>query len=186
MLDICLQQTTSAGDIFRYIFSWCFLNELKIMMKRFHLKTNDSHCYKKISEYDQEMPESQTADQPTTPWGGDRVYTILKKRNQLWVWHKEAHHKTRANWNAVDGTPSQKPAFSLLTLTVGSWLHQILPSTLHTMWPMDLGTMKWLCQTGKEMNLKEKTFFDLDLGIKVTLNIAQHPLHHVTFSPAKI
>ena len=29
--------------------------------------------------------------------------------------------------------------------------------------------------------LKESTF----LGIKVTLNIAQHPLHHVTYSPAK-
>ena len=31
--------------------------------------------------------------------------------------------------------------------------------------------------------LKESTL--LDLGIKVTLNIAQHPLHHVTYSPAK-
>ena len=35
------------------------------------------------------------------------------------------------------------------------------------------------------MHLEENTFFDLDLGIKVTLNIAQHPLHHVTYSPAK-
>ena len=31
---------------------------------------------------------------------------------------------------------------------------------------------KWLHQTVKEMHLKENTFFDLDLGIKVTLNIA--------------
>ena len=50
---------------------------------------------------------------------------------------------------------------------------------------MDLGSLKWLCQTVKEMYLKENTFFDLDLGIKVTLNIAQHLLHHVTYSPAK-
>ena len=27
--------------------------------------------------------------------------------------------------------------------------------------------------------------FDLDLGVKVTQNVAQYPLHHVTYSPAK-
>ena len=27
--------------------------------------------------------------------------------------------------------------------------------------------------------------FDLDLGIKVTLNVAQYPQHHVTYAPAK-
>ena len=27
--------------------------------------------------------------------------------------------------------------------------------------------------------------FDLDLGVKVTRNVAQYPLHHVTFSPTK-
>ena len=27
--------------------------------------------------------------------------------------------------------------------------------------------------------------FDLDLGVKVTLNVAQYPLHHVTYSPTK-
>ena len=45
---------------------------------------------------------------------------------------------------------------------------------------MDLGSLKWLHQMVKEMHLKENTFFDLDLDIKVTLNIAQHPLQHVT------
>ena len=25
---------------------------------------------KKLSEYDQEIPQSHTADQPTAPWGG--------------------------------------------------------------------------------------------------------------------
>ena len=58
----------------------------------------------------------------------------------------------------------------------------MLPSTLHVMGPMDLGSMKWLCQTVKEMHF---TFIDLDLGIKVTLNIVQHPLHYVTYSPVK-
>ena len=32
---------------------------------------------------------------------------------------------------------------------------------------------------------RENTFFDLDHGIKVTLNIAQQLLYHVSFSPAK-
>ena len=27
--------------------------------------------------------------------------------------------------------------------------------------------------------------FDLDLGVKVTQNVAQFPLHHVTYSPTK-
>ena len=62
------------------------------------------------------------------------------------------------NYYAVDGTPSQIPAFSLLTLTLGSWLHKMLLSTLHILWPMDLGCLKWLCRTVKEMDLKEKYF----------------------------
>ena len=37
----------------------------------------------------------------------------------------------------------------------------------------------------KKLYFKEKTFFDLDLGIKVTINITQHPIYHVTYSPAK-
>ena len=27
--------------------------------------------------------------------------------------------------------------------------------------------------------------FDLDFGVKVTRNVAQYPLHHVTYSPTK-
>ena len=33
--------------------------------------------------------------------------------------------------------------------------------------------------------LQENTFFNLDLGVKVTRNIAQYLLHHVTYTPAK-
>ena len=35
------------------------------------------------------------------------------------------------------------------------------------------------------MHLQESTLFDLDLQVKVTLNVAQCPLHHVTYSPTK-
>ena len=35
------------------------------------------------------------------------------------------------------------------------------------------------------MHLKENTFFDLDLGVKVTRNVAQYPIHHVTYSATK-
>ena len=41
------------------------------------------------------------------------------------------------------------------------------------------GKFEVVHQTAKEMHLKENTFFDLALGIKVTLNIAQHLLHCV-------
>ena len=37
----------------------------------------------------------------------------------------------------------------------------------------------------EKMHLKENTFFDLDLGVKVTRNVAQYPLHHVTYSATK-
>ena len=35
------------------------------------------------------------------------------------------------------------------------------------------------------MHLQENTLFDLDLGVKVTQNVAKYPLHHVTYAPAK-
>ena len=35
-----------------------------------------------------------------------------------------------------------------------------------------------------EMHLQENTLFDLDL-VKVTQNVAQYPLHHVTYSALK-
>ena len=36
------------------------------------------------------------------------------------------------------------------------------------------------------MYLQENTVFDLDLNIKVTYNVAQYPLHHVTYTTAKL
>ena len=35
------------------------------------------------------------------------------------------------------------------------------------------------------MHLQENSIFDLDLGVKVTQNVAQYPIHHVTFSATK-
>ena len=37
----------------------------------------------------------------------------------------------------------------------------------------------------KEMHLQKSTVFDLDLGVKVTHDVAQYPLHHVTYAYAK-
>ena len=34
------------------------------------------------------------------------------------------------------------------------------------------------------MHLQENTLFDLNLGGKVTEDVAQYPLHHVTYVPA--
>ena len=34
----------------------------------------------------------------------------------------------------------------------------------------------------EEMHLQENTLFDIDLGVKVTRNFAQYPLHHVTYA----
>ena len=35
------------------------------------------------------------------------------------------------------------------------------------------------------MHLQESTLFDLDLKVKVTLNVAQYPQHYETFSATK-
>ena len=37
----------------------------------------------------------------------------------------------------------------------------------------------------RKMHLQENTLFDLDLGVKVKGNVAQYPLHHVTYAPTK-
>ena len=37
----------------------------------------------------------------------------------------------------------------------------------------------------EEKHLQENSIFDLDLGVKVTQNVAQYPLHHVTYPATK-
>ena len=37
----------------------------------------------------------------------------------------------------------------------------------------------------EEMHLQENTLFDLDLGVKVTQNVTQYPLHHVIYASTK-
>ena len=53
---------------------------------------------------------------------------------------------------------------------------------------MHLQSLKLLRQKLKEeKHLQENSIFDLDLdlGVKVTRNFAQYPLHHVTYSATK-
>ena len=37
----------------------------------------------------------------------------------------------------------------------------------------------------EKLHLQENTLFELDLGVKVTQNVAQCPLHHVTYAPTE-
>ena len=37
----------------------------------------------------------------------------------------------------------------------------------------------------ENMHLQENTLYDLDLWVKVTQNVAQCPLHHVTYAPTE-
>ena len=65
--------------------------------------------------------------------------------------------------------------------------YEMLPSTLYIMWPIQLQSLKLLRQKVKEMHLQEIQYltFDLDLGVKVTRNVAQYPLHHLNYSATK-
>ena len=53
------------------------------------------------------------------------------------------------------------------------------------MCPMYLQSLKLLHQMVKKMHLQVNALFDLDLGVKVTQNVAQYPRHHVAYAPAK-
>ena len=46
-------------------------------------------------------------------------------------------------------------------------------------------SLNLLHPTVKKMHLQENTLIDLDLGVKVTGNVAQCPLHCVTYAPTK-
>ena len=49
---------------------------------------------------------------------------------------------------------------------------------------MHLPNLKLLRQTVKDkMDLQESKLYDLDLGVKVTQNVAQCHPHHVTYAP---
>ena len=73
-----------------------------------------------------------------------------------------------------------------MTLTFRSRSHEMLPRALYIMWPMHLQSLKLLCQKlEEEKHLQENSLFDLDLGVKVTRNVAQYPLHHVTYPATK-
>ena len=73
-----------------------------------------------------------------------------------------------------------------LTLTLGSRSHKTSPSTLDIMWPMPRQNLKLLLRkVYEEMHLQENTLFDLDLGVKVTRNVTQYPLHHVIYAPTQ-
>ena len=53
---------------------------------------------------------------------------------------------------------------------------------------MHLQNLKLLCPTVHEkMHLQENTFYiDLHLGVKVKQNVAQYPLHYVTYALVKL
>ena len=75
---------------------------------------------------------------------------------------------------------------TLFDLDLGSRSHKMMPSALFIMWPMHLHSLKLLHLKVKgEMHLQANLIFDLDIGVKVTRNIAQYPLHHVTYLATK-
>ena len=73
-----------------------------------------------------------------------------------------------------------------MTLTPRSRSHKMLPSTLDIMWPMHQQSLILLHPMVKEKtHLQENTLLNLYLRVKVTQNVAQCPLHHVTYSATK-
>ena len=69
----------------------------------------------------------------------------------------------------------------------------MLPSALYIMWPMNLQSLKLLRQSYYVKSFRKRSIykkiqyltFDLDLEVKVTQNVAQYPIHHVTYPATK-
>ena len=64
----------------------------------------------------------------------------------------------------------------------------MLLSILYIMWPIHLQGLRFLHLTltvQEEMHLQDNTLFGLDLGVKVTQNVSQYPLHDVTYLGTK-
>ena len=62
---------------------------------------------------------------------------------------------------------------------------ETLPSTLCIMWPVYLQSLKLLRLMAMGRCIYKKIhFLTFDLGVKVTWNIAQCPLHHVAYTVA--
>ena len=60
----------------------------------------------------------------------------------------------------------------------------MLSSALQIILPMHLPNLKFLRPTVYEkVDLQESKLYDLDLGVKVTQNVAQYHPNHVTFAP---
>ena len=62
----------------------------------------------------------------------------------------------------------------------------MLPITLHIMTETYASAKFDVAMSNSlgDMLLYEKLLFNLDLGLKVTQNVAQYPLHHVTYEVA--
>ena len=60
----------------------------------------------------------------------------------------------------------------------------MLLGTLYTMWPIHLLGLRLLRRIVKEeMHFQKNTLFDLEL--EVAQSVAQYPLHHGAYSPAR-
>ena len=72
------------------------------------------------------------------------------------------------------------PLFLPITFTLGVKVTQNVAQYL-LLW-----SLKLICPMVKEeMHLQENTLYDLDLVVKVTQNVVQCPLNHMTYAPAK-
>ena len=64
--------------------------------------------------------------------------------------------------------------------------HEMLPSTLYIMWLMHLQYLKLLRSTVKSRRIYKRTqYLTSDHEIKVIGDVAQYPLHHLTYAPAE-
>ena len=81
---------------------------------------------------------------------------------------------------------NKKIHYCTLTLTLGPRSYETLANIRLSSTSCDLHLQKICCYVqGFRRRIYKKTQLTFDLGVKVTQSIAQYPLHHVIYTPAK-
>ena len=111
------------------------------------------------------------------------VFVIQYPLNRLTYAPTKFENNTTKGWRGDAFT--RKYSIWPLTLTLGTWSHEMLTNTLYIIWPVQLQGLKLLHPTVKEeMHLQQNTVLYLlisTLVVKVTWSFTQYPLHHVSY-----
>ena len=116
----------------------------------------------------------------------------MKQNVAQYPLHHVAYSSVRfevATSNHLGDVITRKQMIQPLILTLGSRSHKMLLRNFYIMCHIHLQGLRLIHPIIKEeLHFQEIHYstFDLDLWVKVTQSVAQYPIHHVAYSPARL